>query len=419
MPPANPMTSGFMYFYPLKWNNYSQYIWKKRDFQLRRNGSSRYFKHTLSVASEPIIYDFNYVMQISIIIELWILFAAAFYLFVHFGLRAGLKRLDNSISTEHPFVSIIIAARNEEKNICRLLQCLSNQTYPQCEIIIVNDRSTDGTAQLVADFRKNCPNVSCITITSFQDGMPAKKNALIAGINASKGEILCFTDADCFPPPTWVDELVKSFKPDVGLVAGYSPYQIPSDNFSRMDSLIKYSSNSSLMKSFVPQFGRLVQSVGILVGSAQGEILLIDAKCSMKSHQFEKIKMSISGDDDLFLQLVRRQTDWKIYYIKTRESFVPTVPPMNFWSFVEQRKRHFSAAKFFTLPMMIFFFTYHSSNLLLLVSPLLFLTNVLNLPVTVTVFCIKLLSDFVLYKYSNRTFESSNFNRSFMLMEAL
>jgi len=63
--------------------------------------------------------------------------------------------------------------------------------------------------------------------------MPAKKNALKAGIEASKGEILCFTDADCLPVSRWIEELVKSFKPNVGLVAGYSPYQIPNDEISK------------------------------------------------------------------------------------------------------------------------------------------------------------------------------------------
>jgi cellulose synthase/poly-beta-1,6-N-acetylglucosamine synthase-like glycosyltransferase len=136
-------------------------------------------------------------------------------------------------------------------------------------------------------------------------------------------------------------------------------------------------------------------------------------------HGFEKIKMSISGDDDLFLQLVRRQTAWKIHYVKTPESFVPTAPPVDFWSFIEQRKRHFSAAKFFPLPMMFFFFIYHSTNLLLFISPLLFLLNVITLPLVIAVFCSKLLSDIILFHYSHRTFDASKFHSSFILMEAL
>jgi cellulose synthase/poly-beta-1,6-N-acetylglucosamine synthase-like glycosyltransferase len=373
----------------------------------------------LGVASETIISDYRYIMEISFIVELCILLAAAFYLFVQIGLIAGLKRLDCSMSNEHPFVSIIIAARNEERNIFKLLQCLSNQTYPHYEIIIVNDRSTDRTAQLIADFRKNCPIITCITIESLQDSMPAKKNALRAGIETSKGEIVCFTDADCFPPPHWVEELIKTFQPEVGLVAGYSPYQIPGDKTSTHGLFNNIFFNFIAYEEFraaIWSAGSIGWKIGWL---CTGRNFAYRRKVYDEVHGFEKIKMSISGDDDLFLQLVRRQTDWKIRYIKTQESFVPTIPPVNFWSFVEQRKRHFSAAKFFTVPMMLFFFIYHSSNLLLLISPLLFLMNAFTLPVLIIVCCSKLAGDIVLFKYSNRTFDTSHFHHSFILMEAL
>ncbi|MCX6121394.1 MAG: glycosyltransferase [Ignavibacteriales bacterium] len=353
------------------------------------------------------------------IIGFFLLLAAAFYLIVHLGLITGLKRLDDTTCNEQPFVSVIVAARNEEKNICQLLQCLSHQTYTQYEIIIINDRSTDKTAELITDFQKNSSNITRIDITSLQGDMPAKKNALRTGIDASKGEILCFTDADCFPTSRWIEELVKSFKPDVGLVAGYSPYQIPNSQTSKAGfyntlffKFIAYEE----FRAAIWAAGSIGWNIGWL---CTGRNLAYRRKVYDAVNGFEKIKMSTSGDDDLFLQLVRRQTAWKIQYVTTGESFVLTVPPMNFWSFVEQRKRHFSAAKFFTVPMMLFFFCYHSSNLLLVVSPLLFLMNVLTLPAMAAVCCSKVLSDIVLFRYSHRIFEANNFDRSFILMEML
>ena len=376
-------------------------------------------KLALGVASETIISDYTYGMEISIIIDFLFLLGAVFYLLIHLGLIAGLKRLDDSNGNERPFVSIIVAARNEEKNIFRLLQCLVLQTYTHCEIIIVNDRSTDTTARLISDFQKKYFNITSINITSIQNDMPAKKNALRAGIESSKGEIVCFTDADCLPPPHWVKELVKCFKPDVGLVAGYSPYQIPRGNISAPGLFYKIFFDFIAFEEFRAALwsaGSIGWNIGWL---CTGRNLAYRRKVYNDVHGFEKIKKSISGDDDLFLQLVRRQTDWKIHYIHTTESFVPTVPPMNFWSFVEQRKRHFSAAKFFTVPMMLFFFLYHSSNLLLLISPLFFLMDIVSLPVMTTAVCLKLLADTILFKYSNRIFTMYNFHRSFILMEAL
>lgn len=64
---------------------------------------------------------------------------------------------------------------------------------------------------------------------------------------------------------------------------------------------------------------------------------------------FEKIKQSISGDDDLFLQVVQRETKWKIRYMIAPESFVRTIPPVSFRQFVHQRTRHVSASSYYPL----------------------------------------------------------------------
>jgi cellulose synthase/poly-beta-1,6-N-acetylglucosamine synthase-like glycosyltransferase len=249
--------------------------------------------------------------------------------------------------------------------------------------------------------------------------MPAKKNALRAGIEASKGEILCFTDADCLPPPTWIEKLVESFTPQVGLVAGYSPYQIPSGQISELGSLKKIFFNFIGYEEFRAALwasGSIGWNAGWL---CTGRNLAYRRKVYQEVNGFENIKMSISGDDDLFLQLVRRQTAWNIQYVNTRESFVPTAPPADFWTFVEQRKRHFSAAKFFPFPMKLFFFIYHASNLLLFISPLLFFTSIISYPVAIALVSTKLGGDTVLFQSSFRTFEAENFHRSFILMEAL
>ena len=356
-------------------------------------------------------------MEILIIVRLFLLFAAAYYLTVHLGLTIGLRRCKQTKSPLQPFVSVIAAARNEERTIGKVLECLSQQTYTHYEIIIVNDRSTDNTAAIIADFQMKNPAIKRIDITTVPNDMPAKKNALRAGINASKGEILCFTDADCFPPPTWVAELVQQFEPKVGLVAGYSPYTIPSDK-TRTNGLSK-----TLFFKFIAyeEFRAAIWSSGAIGWNlgwlCTGRNLAYRRKVYDEVGGFEKIKQSISGDDDLFLQLVRRQTDWEIHYVKTRESFVPTVPPADFRSFVEQRKRHFSATKVFTFPMMLFFFFYHLTNFLLFFSPFLFLLHLLSIPFVIACIVTKLFADTALVLFSARTFDGSKYKCSFIIME--
>jgi len=129
-------------------------------------------------------------MEILIILKWLIITGAAFYFIVHIGLAIGIKICKQAKNSLQPLVSIIVAARNEEKTIGTLLDCLINQTYSNYEIIIINDRSTDNTAAIIADFQKKNPLIKRIDITVVPDDMPAKKNALRAGIETSKGEIL-------------------------------------------------------------------------------------------------------------------------------------------------------------------------------------------------------------------------------------
>ncbi len=358
-------------------------------------------------------------MEISTVLGVLLTLASGFYFLIHIGLLWGRKRVRNSPSSEQPLVSIIVAARNEQHTLGRLLLCLSQQTYPHCEIILINDRSTDDTGKIIADMCRENPTFHCIDMTKTSSDMPEKKNALKSGIQASKGEILCFTDADCFPPPEWVEELVKQFQPEVGLVAGYSPYQTPSS------IALKSGIFTRVLFSFITyeEFRAALWSAGSIGWNSgwlcTGRNLAYRRSVYDEVDGFERIKHSISGDDDLFLQLVRRKTKWEIRYLHTNKSFVPTVPPAGFWSFVEQRKRHFSASKFFTVPMMLFFFFYHSANLMIFLSPILFFLGLISVQSVLGCIVMKFAADAVLILPSTRTFQCNSFRSTFILMEAL
>jgi cellulose synthase/poly-beta-1,6-N-acetylglucosamine synthase-like glycosyltransferase len=358
-------------------------------------------------------------MEIMIILKWLLITGAAFYFAVHLGLAIGIKMCKQSKSSLQPLVSIIVAARNEEKTIGSLIECLLKQTYANYEIIIINDRSTDSTAAIISDFQEKNFVIKKIDITAVPDDMPAKKNALRAGIESSKGEILCFTDADCFPPPAWVQELVQQFEPEVGLVAGFSPYIIPVEkavaNRILHNMFFKFIAYEEF-RAAIWSSGAIGWNLGWL---CTGRSLAYRRKVYDEVDGFEYIKQSISGDDDLFLQFVRKQTKWDIRYVKSSESFVPTLPPADFRTFVEQRKRHFSASKIFSFPMMLFFFFYHFANLLLFLSPFLFLFNLISLSLAVESIGIKLCADAILVSSSARTFSGMTYNRSFIIMEVL
>jgi cellulose synthase/poly-beta-1,6-N-acetylglucosamine synthase-like glycosyltransferase len=334
------------------------------------------------------------------------------------GLLVGTRRLHFASSPSKPFVSVIVAARNEEKNIGQLLDHLVQQNYDGYEIIIVNDRSTDKSASIIQQYQSKFPVLRSINVDSVPSDMPAKKNALSLGIAASKGEIFCFTDADCSPPSGWVSSLVSAFDEKTGLVAGYSPYTAPPSEGHVP------SAASGLLLQFIEyeEFKGAIWSAGA-IGMQKGWLCtgrsLAYRRCVYDEvGGFEKIKQSISGDDDLFLQLVRRQTSWKIRYVTDQASFVPTVSPSTFDEFVQQRIRHFSAGKYFPPMMKLFFFSFHAANLLIFVAFASSLFFGLTIPL-VWPYLFKCAVDAVLFFNTAPLFGQRKFASTFLLMEAL
>ncbi|MFQ6052541.1 MAG: glycosyltransferase, partial [Candidatus Hydrothermarchaeota archaeon] len=93
-------------------------------------------------------------------------------------------------------ISIIVPARNEERNIRRCLQSLRKIEYPNVEIIVVNDRSTDRTAQIIAEFAKLDSRVKLIQGKDFKDGWSGKIHAIHQGVLNACGDWFLFIDAD-------------------------------------------------------------------------------------------------------------------------------------------------------------------------------------------------------------------------------
>lgn len=350
-------------------------------------------------------------------VELFLFAAAAFYSFVVLSLAVGIGRLRYPLNLEKPFVSVIVAARNEERTIKKLLEHLIRQDYSSLELVIVNDRSTDRTAEIIREFQTSHPAIKVVDITTTSREMPAKKHALEQGIAVSKGQILCFTDADCAPPPRWISSLVSAFDQNVGLVAGYSPYTLGPEGL-QWTPFLKIFHNFIEYEEFKGATWA-ASSIGLKrAWLCTGRSLAYRRVVFSEVGGFEKVKHSISGDDDLFLQLVRSTTRWQIRYVTNPESFVPTDPPRTFRDFIQQRTRHFSAGKFFPAEMKVFFFAFHASNLLVFISFIEALASGRSWHAYVP-FITKCAVDSILFFRVARLFRTLDFAPSFLLYEFL
>lgn len=111
-------------------------------------------------------------------------------------------RLDSSGRRDHlPSLSIIVPARNEERQIEGCLRSLLAQRYADFEVIVVDDQSTDATAQILARLAAEHSRLRVINGQPLPNGWVGKPWALMQGARAAKGRLLLFTDADTVHEP--------------------------------------------------------------------------------------------------------------------------------------------------------------------------------------------------------------------------
>jgi len=227
------------------------------------------------------------------------------------------------------FVSIIIAARNEEATLPHLIADLKAQTYPShlFEVIIVNDHSTDGTALLANDFDR----VSWRMILPDADaGSSSKKLAIASGIQKAKGELLLITDADCRVNKAWI-QTVASFYEERGAAFIAAP--------------VKFTHDNSLLQIF--QVLDFITLQGITAASVasnthtmcNGANLSYTKTAFAEVDGFAGIDKVATGDDMLLMHKIWKAHPQKVHYLKRSEAIVETEPMKTWKDFLMQRRR--------------------------------------------------------------------------------
>jgi len=275
------------------------------------------------------------------------------YVCIVIKLSQGLKRLNKCDDSYHFFISIIVAARNEQNTISHCLNALLSQDCPEhlIEIICVDDHSEDATYSIMKKYEDQFSQLKIIRLTANE--LRSKKSALAKAIRAAKGEILLFTDADCEPPPTWAKDMTACFQPDVGMVVGYSPL-IDKTN-SLVGRLIKFD-------SFV---AATIAAAGIGLNypvTCTGRNIAYRKQVFHDVGGFSEIIRSISGDDDLFLQQVHKKTSWNIRYNISSLSFVKSYQTKTLKEFLFQKRRHISAGKYYPKKLQLIYAFIHGAN---------------------------------------------------------
>jgi hypothetical protein len=252
-------------------------------------------------------------------------------------------------------VSVIVCAHNELPNLRRLLPLLLRQEYSSdFEIILVDDRSTDGTAALVQQFSQVYPQLNLVSVSSTPTGLSPKKYALTLGIEAARYEQMLFTDADCWPATTqWISYMQAGFAQPADLVLGYSAYaSTPGllNKLIRFETLLTGAQYLSFAWRGYPYMG-------------VGRNLAYTQRCFQATKGFASHLRRLGGDDDLLVQDAVAQGQRVAVQAHPAAQTV-SLPAQTWTAWWRQKRRHLSAGPRYTWKDQARIGTFIGTNLL-------------------------------------------------------
>jgi cellulose synthase/poly-beta-1,6-N-acetylglucosamine synthase-like glycosyltransferase len=287
------------------------------------------------------------------------------------------------------FISVVIAARNEQLTIKDCLKDLVSQQYSNkhFEVVVVDDYSQDHTFEIVSGIQVEYPDlIKVYRLADLNDSGQGKKHAIREAISKSKGDLIITTDADCKFGKGWLSAM-----------AGY--YRC--NSYKMLIGPVVLSEEIGIFKKMqVVEFMGLIGVTGALCFSGR-PIMCNAANMAFEKSLYEKYQHLIfnnysSGDDVFFLQAVKAGESSKaIGFIKCKEAIVYTPAKTSIGEFLMQRKRWASKASAYKdseaklISLLVL-----SSNLVVFLSTLFLFFNSDFFSLALLLFTVKTLVDF-------------------------
>jgi cellulose synthase/poly-beta-1,6-N-acetylglucosamine synthase-like glycosyltransferase len=261
-----------------------------------------------------------------ILLGLFVFIQLVYYLFV-FARLIYYRQAPPSSSTEG--VSVLVCARNEIENLHELLPLLDAQEYPTFEIVVLDDRSCDGTDDFLKENGHGWKHIRFIRIDTEYPHITPKKYALTVGMKHARYPVALLTDADCRPVSTnWIASMMGQLEEGKEIVLGFSPYFREKgllNWFIRCETFYTAVQYFSLARAGVPYMG-------------VGRNLMYRTSLFFAHRGFYKHKHVVGGDDDLFMNQSARHSNTAINLDPA--SFVYSYPKTTWSDWYKQKKRH-------------------------------------------------------------------------------
>ena len=298
-----------------------------------------------------------------------------------------------SVNTGTEPVSVIICARNEEDNLRVNLPLILAQDFPDFEVIVVNDRSYDGSFDLLKDMAEVNPKLKVVNIDEEVIVSGSKKFALTLGIKKASNDILLLTDADCKPSsPQWILLMQSNFSEKTDIVLGVGVYQ--KKDYSLLNQLIRFDTFFTALQYLSYSLAGLTY-MGVGRNLAYRKHLFFDNK-GFGSHNHIR-----SGDDDLFINEVAHKA--KVNVSVSADSQTLSVPKTSWSDWFHQKRRHLTTGPLYKTKHQFLLGLFMFSQLMFY--PLLITLFVMqyNFPVIISLFALRFLIQILVFAKVTKT----------------
>lgn len=251
-------------------------------------------------------------------------------------LRFSIKK-ETIPSAKNIAVSVIICAKNEAYNLRLNLPSILNQDYYNFEIVLIDDNSSDETLEVMEAFALQHSNIKVVKVKPIDKYWGNKKYALTLGIKAATHNFLLFTDADCKAQSNqWIQSMSAHFSKSKSIVLGYGAYEKKKGSF--FNKLIRFETLLTAVQYFsYANLGTPYMGVGRNLAYRKDAFFEVSG---FMSHMHIK-----SGDDDLFVNQLANASNTAICTLP--DSFTTSLPKKTLSSWIKQKRRHISTAKFY------------------------------------------------------------------------